>query len=151
MLGAVVHIGLTVSDMERSKQFYGELLGLKFLGEMLMEGPETDALFGGENCRAKVAYFKGSEEIHSPSIELIHFLDAPVRAIPSDLRMTSISEVCFVVDDIDAVYQHLVASGVDCISAPQSFDFTDDGLGRSKAIYFRDPDGIILELMEYLD
>ena len=33
---------------------------------------------------------------------------------------------------------------------PQFFDFTSDGFGKSKAVYFKDNDGIILELMEYL-
>ncbi len=31
---------------------------------------------------------------------------------------------------------------------PQLFDFTKYGFGKSKALYFKDPDGIILELME---
>ena len=36
-------------------------------------------------------------------------------------------------------------------SDPQEFDFRQEGFGRSKAFYFRDPDGIILEIMQPLE
>lgn len=68
-----------------------------------------------------------------------------------DLFTTSISELYFCAEDADAVYRKLTEQGVECFSAPQEFDFRQDGFGRSKAFYFRDPDGIILEIMEPLD
>ena len=70
---------------------------------------------------------------------------------PMDLFATSISELCFYAEDADAVYQKLVEQGVECFSAPQEFDFRQEGFGRSKAFYFRDPDGIILEIMQPLE
>ena len=39
---------------------------------------------------------------------------------------------------------------VECLSEPQYFDFRADGFGESRAFYFRDPDGIILEMMQPL-
>lgn len=45
MLNEIMHIGITVSDMERSIAFYKDVLGLDYQGELMMEGPETDALF----------------------------------------------------------------------------------------------------------
>ena len=150
MIQEIMHVGVTVSDMDRSIAFYRDILGLTFQGEILMEGPETDALFGRVGCRARVAYLNGSDHIMAPPVELICFVDQPCRSDPADLMKTSISEICFRVQDLDAVYAHLVEKGVDCLSAPQPFDFTSSGFGRSKAIYFRDPDGIILELMQAL-
>lgn len=64
--------------------------------------------------------------------------------------MTSISELCFYTDDIDAVYEKLIENNVECLSKPQYFDFSSQGFGKSKAFYFRDPDGIILEMMQPL-
>lgn len=148
MIQEIMHVGVTVQDMDRSIAFYRDILGLTFQGEILMEGPETDALFGRKGCKARVAYLNGSDHIMAPPLELIQFVDEPSRKDSADLMKTSISEICFRVQDIDAVYEHLIANGVDCLSAPQSFDFTADGFGKSKAIYFRDPDGIIMELME---
>lgn len=148
MINEVMHIGVTVSDMDRSIDFYKNVLGLTFAGEILMEGKETDLLFNRKNCKARVAYLNGSDHVMAPPIELIQFVGNAAEQMPSDLHRTSISEICFKVDDIDQVYQHLLKNGVECLSEPQFFDFTASGFGKSKAIYFKDPDGVILELMQ---
>ncbi|WP_125142433.1 VOC family protein [Clostridium transplantifaecale] len=148
MLQEVLHIGLTVSDMDRSINFYKNILGLDFQGELLMEGEETDRLFAGKNVRVRVAYLSGSVNIISPPIELIQFLGKGAEASDCDLHRVSISEVCFKVEDIEKVYKALTAQGVECLSGPQDFDFTGYGFGKSRALYFKDPDGIILELMQ---
>lgn len=150
MIGRIYHVGLTVSDLDKSIEFYRDILGLEFQGEMLMEGEETDKLFNKKNCRARLAYFNGSKNLETPPIELIQFVGSEVSKVEPDFFMTSISEVCFYTDDIDSVYQHLLENNVDCFSEPQYFDFTDQGFGKSKAFYFRDPDGIILEMMQPL-
>ena len=150
MTGQIYHVGLTVSDMERSVSFYRDILGLKYLGEILMEGSETDAMFGRKNSRARVAYLNGSDEPGMPPVELIQFTDSDVRTVPSDLFRSSISELCFYTDDIDRTYKTLKGKNVECISAPQDFDFTEGGFGKSRAFYFKDPDGIILEMMQPL-
>lgn len=148
MIGQIYHVGLTVSDMDRSIRFYRDILGLKFLGEILMEGPETEAMFQKKDCQARVAYLNGSEQINIPPLELIQFTDGKIQKQRGDLFTTSISELCFCTDDIDAVYQHLQDKQVECLSAPQDFDFTSGGFGKSRAFYFRDPDGIMLEMMQ---
>ena len=56
MLKEVMHIGITVSNIERSINFYRDILGLTLIGEALMEGKETDALFAMNNCKVKIAY-----------------------------------------------------------------------------------------------
>ncbi|MDE6902173.1 MAG: VOC family protein [Lachnospiraceae bacterium] len=150
MLGQIYHVGLTVSDLDRSVRFYRDVLGLQYQGELLMEGRETEAMFQKENCKARVAYLNGSIQLNVPPVELIQFVGEKVRQNPTDLFSTSISELCFFAEDADEVYQKLVEQGVECLSAPQEFDFRQAGFGRSKAFYFRDPDGIVLEVMQPL-
>jgi catechol 2,3-dioxygenase-like lactoylglutathione lyase family enzyme len=43
MLKGIVHVGLTVTDLDRSVAFYRDVLGLAYLGEMEMEGLEMFA------------------------------------------------------------------------------------------------------------
>ena len=148
MVGQIYHVGLTVSDLDRSIAFYRDVLGLRFLGEIQMEGPETAAMFRRAGCQARVAYLNGSDQLNMPQVELIQFTDSEARKQPADLFTTSVSELCFYTDDIDQVYKNLLQNQVDCLSAPQSFDFTEAGFGKSRAFYFRDPDGIVLEIMQ---
>lgn len=151
MIKQIVHVGVTVSDIEKSIHFYKDILGLSFKGELSMEGKEADALFGRKNCKVKVAYLNGSENIAAPSVELIQFTDSKADEVACDLHRTSISEICFHVDDLDKVYEHLIKHNVECLSEPQCFDYTEYGFGKSKALYFKDPDGIILELLQTIE
>ena len=150
MIKEIVHIGVSVTDLDRSVHFYRDILGLKYMGEIVMEGEETDKLFNHPNTKARIAYLNGSDKINTAPVELIQFVGNKIKEEPSDLFKTSISEICFIVDDIDEVYNHLIKNNVECLSEPQYFDFTKYGFSKSKALYFKDPDGIILELMQYL-
>ena len=55
MVGRIYHVGLTVSDLDRSIAFYRDILRLEFQGEIFMEGEETDKMLRKENCKARVA------------------------------------------------------------------------------------------------
>lgn len=151
MIKEVIHIGITVKDMDKSIDFYKNILGLSFQGQMIMEGKETDILFGMEDCKVKVAYLNGSKEIFAPPIELLQFMSKKTELESTDFLKTSICEVCFEVENIEETYSRLKKKGVEFISPPQSFDFTSQGFGKSKAVYFKDPDGIILELIETIE
>ena len=150
MIKDVAHIGITVSDMDKSIKFYTDILKLKYSGELLMQGEETDLLFGLKNCKVRVAYLNANDNITAPPIELIQFLNSNAKNNKASLTKASISEVCFMVDNIDDMYNYLIQNNIECLSPPQTFDFTKYGFGKSKAIYFKDPDGIILELMQNL-
>ena len=108
MIGQIYHVGLTVSDLGRSVAFYRDVLGLQYQGELLMEGKETEAMFRRENCKARVAYLNGSDQLHMPPVELIQFVEDEIHRKPADLFTTSISELCFYAENADAVYQKLV-------------------------------------------
>ena len=75
MVGRIYHVGLTVSDLDKSIEFYRDILGLKYQGEIMMIGEETDKMFQKKNCKARVAYLNGSENIETPPVELIQFVD----------------------------------------------------------------------------
>ena len=145
MIQHVAHIGLTVSNLEQSIQFYQNIVGLTYVNQMKMNGKNTDALFQKENCEAKVAYLQPKDG--GALIELIQFTSHPVQLDRTNLFRTSISEICFTCDDIQAEYERLKALGVQFLSSPQFFDY---GSTKSYAVYFYDLDGNILEMMQSL-
>ena len=128
--------------------FYRDVLGLAYLGEMEMEGLETERLFQRKDCKARVAYLNGSRELAAPPVEMIQFVGQEPERQTGDLFRTSISELCFFVEDIDREYRRLKEMGVEFLSEPQTFDSTKYGFGKSRAVYLRDPDGIALELLQ---
>ncbi len=150
MFQSIAHIGFTVSDLDRSVAFYRDVLGLSYLGEMKMGGDETAALFQRQGCEARVAYLQTADK-HAAPVELIQFTNQAAEISVPSLFKTSISELCFATDDIDLEYAQLKEKGVKFISEPQTFDSTAYGFGKSRAVYFYDPDGNILELIQPMD
>ena len=63
MVGRIYHVGLTVSDLDRSIAFYRDILGLEFQGEIFMEGEETDKMFRRVNCKAREMCIR--DRVHS--------------------------------------------------------------------------------------
>ncbi len=147
MLNSVAHIGLTVSNLEQAVAFYRDVLGLTYVGEMAMGGEETARLFQRPGCTARVAYLR-TASLTAPLVELIQFTDHPAEQGSPSLFQTSISELCFQVQDIDKEYERLQSLGVTFLSAPQTFDSTAYGFGKSRAVYFYDEDKNVLELIQ---
>ena len=147
MISEITHVGITVSDIDRSIAFYRDVVGLEYLGRAVMEGEAADLLFARSGCRVDVAYLRRGNA-DCPPLELIHFRDTDTERQDSSLFRTSISEVCFVTDDIWSDYRRMRDLGVEFLSEPQPFDFTAEGFGKSLAVYFRDPDGIVMELVQ---
>lgn len=147
----VSHIGLTVTNLQRSIEFYRDILGLYYKGQMVMEGASSDELFQKKNIYAKVGYLSYSKENSPADIELIEFVGTPITKRNPSLFETSISELCFEVWDIEKFYEMLKAKNVKTMSSPQEFDSTKYGMGKSKALYFYDPDGNILEAITPID
>lgn len=79
IVGRIYHVGLTVSDLDRSIAFYRDILGLEFQSEILMEGEEIDKMFRKENCKARVAFLNGSKALEVSPVELIQFVDSKIH------------------------------------------------------------------------
>lgn len=93
---------------------------------------------------------QGGDNIQCPPIELIEIENVEIKRHDLSLNSISVSEICFKVDNIEEEYERLKNKGVKFISAPQFFDLTSQGFGKSKAVYFYDNEGIILELIEII-
>jgi catechol 2,3-dioxygenase-like lactoylglutathione lyase family enzyme len=150
MLGAVAHIGITVKDMERALKFYRDLLGLKVLGDITVTGEEISRVTQAKGAKVRAVYLRSGEDLSGPPIELLHFIEPAGEAGAPYAGLTNlgITEVAFWVKDIEKTCAELRARGVELYSEPQLFDL--EGYGSVKAVYFRDPDGTTLELMQSL-
>lgn len=146
MLGAFAHVGITVSDMERAIHFYRDLLGLKVVGDVTFDGEAADTLTQEKGTQLRAVYLRSVEEPKGAPIELLHFISPVAEGRPYvGIKNPGITEIAFWVKDIEQMYTDLRAQGVQFYSPPQLFDL--DGY-KTKAVYFCDPDGTTLELLQ---
>ena len=119
------HCVIHVSDWEVSNQFYGEVLGAELI----------------ERGRGTWAYRFGSQQlnVHGPGVS-----PDPVARIPV---VPGNSDLCFEWHGrIEDATKHLARCGVEVELGPVE---RNGAGGRGASIYFRDPDGSLLEFISY--
>jgi catechol 2,3-dioxygenase-like lactoylglutathione lyase family enzyme len=139
------HTGYTVSDLDRSVAFYCDLLGCALIATQEKQGGYLAAIVGYPDAHVRMAHLRlpGGEHV----IELFEYL-SPRGARP-DVQPCNVgaSHLCFLVDDLQALYERLLEHGVTSFVSPPVE--VDTGINRGGlALYLRDPDGITVELFQ---
>jgi catechol 2,3-dioxygenase-like lactoylglutathione lyase family enzyme len=122
---ALDHCVIAVSEWERSNAFYRDVLGAEI--------DQSDETFGH--------YRLGGWQlnVHGPGFSGLN-AEKPVEPGNSDL--------CFVwPGPIEEAVERLASHGVETVAGPFEGDSGAGGWGRH--VYFRDPDGSLLEFFSY--
>lgn len=141
-------IGMTVSDMDRSIEFFSRVLSFEKIGEVEVHGAEYEKLQGLFGLRMRVARMKLGDEI----VELTQYLAPEGRPIPVDWRSHDrwFQHIAIVVSDMDKAYAQLRAHKVRHASTgPQTIPVTNKAAAGIRAFYFKDPDGHNLEIIYF--
>ncbi len=120
------HAAIICSDYPKSKAFYTETLGLKVIAENYREERQSYKL--------DLALPNGNQ------IELFSFPQPPLR--PSHPEARGLRHLAFIVESVAEMSEYLAAQGVD-VEAIRTDEFTG-----KKYTFFKDPDGLPLELYE---
>ena len=145
-LEKVHHVGITVSNLERSIEFYRDTLGMTLVGRR----PEVKEDYvanqtGYEGVRLSVASFRVQPD--SPnSLEVVEYLNHVGKPADTSTNRPGGTHLCLVVDDLQAAYESLSERGVRFRSAP--IEITAGPNKHGKVVYFYDPDNYVLELFE---
>lgn len=145
---AVDAIGVTVSDLERSKAFFQDVLSFALERQFESSGREVELLTGVFGARTKTARLRLGQE----SIELTEFLAPRGRAYPDDTRGNDqwFQHIAIITSDMDAAYRRLRERGARHASTgPQRLPDWNPNAGGISAFYFRDPDGHFLEVLQF--
>ena len=146
LVSSVASVGMTVSDLDRSVEWYGRVLSFKKVSEAEASGPEVERLYGVFGARIRVARLKLGDEM----LELTEFVAPRGRPVPQDTRSNdrSFQHVAIVVSSMSKAYAHLRAAGaVHASTAPQRLPGWNPNAGGIEAFYFKDPDGHALEVI----
>jgi catechol 2,3-dioxygenase-like lactoylglutathione lyase family enzyme len=146
LVNAVGPIGITVSDMDRSLDFYTRVLHFSRLSDDELAGEDVEHVKGVFGSRIRVVRLQLGEE----QIELSEFLTPQGRAIPVDSRSNDrwFQHIAIIVRDMDGAYAWLRQNKVHFASSgPQTLPAWNKNAGGIKAFYFRDPDNHVLEIL----
>ena len=138
------HIGIVVTDLERSLYFYRDLLGMSIVRRMDESGDFIDKLLGLVN--ADVTTVKLSLDLNPTLIELLHFNSHRIEDSKKKIFTPGLSHIAFTVPDVDLTYQRLSDAGIVFNAPPQ---LSPDR--RAKVAYCKDPDGTYIELVQVFD
>lgn len=150
------HLGFVCHDLDKSVQFYEEILGCRekfslYYGDMIPPTAEERAKIPSEVMARleelrSVRWIVYLEWMDGYFIELFNEVDAHIDN-PYDPANYGFTHFSFVVDDIQAFYRGLLDKGLEEIIevTPQlNCDYT-------WAMWFHDPDGNRIEVHQYTE
>jgi len=151
MLLTIDHINIVVADLPRMMAFYRDALGLNVTKEVTISGDWVDRVVGLTGAKGDVVYL---DLPSGPRVELLRY-QSPIAGRPEGLGAANTPgtrHFAFRVDDIDAAVERLRRAGVQFMSEVQTVPDSQvnyAGGVRKRLVYFRDPEGNLLEICEY--
>jgi lactoylglutathione lyase len=150
LIADVLHFSFTVSDIERSIDWYTRVLGLELVHRQRQENAYTQVLVGIPGAVLEVAQFAvpGVPPARSTHmLELVEYVTP--RGEPfGELATNSVgcAHLALLVTDIHERYERMREQGVAFRNPPVAI--TAGANAGGFACYFHDPDAITLELLQ---
>jgi catechol 2,3-dioxygenase-like lactoylglutathione lyase family enzyme len=145
----LLHVNVNCSDLARSVAFYCDVLGLETVGHS-EPGPVDGAAFGFDGpAEWRADFLAVPGQAGTFIVDLLEWkTPKPVGRPAREANQLGMFRMAFLVEDARACHEELVRAGVD--TGPPAWlemgpDIPIDGLW---AVFFRDPDGSCLELIQ---
>jgi catechol 2,3-dioxygenase-like lactoylglutathione lyase family enzyme len=140
MIKTLIHVGISVVNLERSVAFYREVLRMEVVERAEFEGTLYERILALKETRGKVVLLR----YRSLELELFEFIRPPPKPADPDRHVCDhgITHFSVEVSDIEAEYKRMKAAGVVFHCPPLAF------AENVKATYARDPDGNVFELVD---
>ena len=138
----ITHVGICVSDVERSLHFYRDLLGFAYRSELRVQGEPSDTLLRLRGVDLRAVYL----ERDGTRIELLYYA-APGTvgdAAPRPMNQRGLTHLSLRVDSLADTLATLRAAGVRGLEETH-INLPDFG---AAAIFIADPDGTLIELVQ---
>lgn len=141
-LARIDHVGLTVSDIERSVEFYTTMFGLRVVDRGDGDADWISVGLGVPNTKLATAHLEGA----NLRLELLQYVQPPGRGDAPRNNDVGAAHICFPVDDIESTYDDLIAKGARFIAPPSPSHMGGRGF---RFAYLLDPDDISVEILQH--
>lgn len=145
MITGFNHTSFTVADLDRAVRFWTEALGFEAASVSERHGDWQGPVTGIPGARLRVAHLYG----YGHHMEFIEYLEGAGPRVEWQPSMAGVAHVCLEVSDIHETARRLAEHG----ARPQG-EITRVSEGQAPgcwAGYIRDPNGIVIELLELPD
>jgi catechol 2,3-dioxygenase-like lactoylglutathione lyase family enzyme len=142
MITGFNHTSFTVADMDSSVRFWTGMLGFKAASVSPREGRWQEEVTGIPGASLMVAHLYG----HGHHIEFIQYVAGAIAGAAPTPAVRGAAHVCLETDDIEQTWAALLQAGATAQGAISTV--TAGAVGGAKAGYIRDPNGILIELLQ---
>lgn len=129
MLKRIDHTTITVRDLQRSIAFYTTLLGFEIDWEMWI--PES---------KLKIVFLRLGDTV----LELFGVAETKGEMISDVNEVVGYKHICLLADSVDEEYKRLTDAGV-------RFRISPTNVQTVRIAFFKDPDGMDIELIQHLN
>ena len=148
MISAVDHVGVAVTDLERSIPWWTRLLEREPFHRGTWLAAETDdyvgRLLGYPGCDLSGAFWSLPG---GTVLEMLQYHHPPHGVVDMETYNAGNTHLCLATPDIDAVYQRM--GGIAEFRSPTAIESTWGPYKGAKVCFLRDPDGISIELVQF--
>jgi catechol 2,3-dioxygenase-like lactoylglutathione lyase family enzyme len=137
------HIGFAVGNLDRATDWYTRFFGEPPVMRKVWDVEYLGRVLGYPGAKIECAFW---ELPGGTTLELIEYLEPAAGVVDMETYNAGNAHLCLVVDDLDADLERLRSelgvTGVEAVEIPWG------PYAGGKACYFRDPDGISIQLMQ---
>lgn len=135
---ALNHVGITVTDLDRSLGFWCGIAGLELFSRRRMSGAWFDTLTHNDGADIEVAMVR----LDGFVLQLVQYLAAGGDALALAHHHAGNPHVCINVDDVDEHHRRALAESLD---PTPIVDILGSGI---RSFYVHDPDGVPVEFLQ---
>ena len=137
------HVGIIVKSMEKSVDFYGNILGLEIIQEFTDKSEYINKITGLTHGEAHFVKLKMPD---GTVLELLEYPSHPTNSHSLSIINVGICHVALQVASAKMMHKYLIQKGIEVLSEPV---LSSEGIAT--VFFCLDPDGVRVEIVEMLE